>query len=182
MTVLTMRQAIVNGLREQLGDAVRTVEAYEGDLTPEELHRVFHSTPAVVVVALGFPGGEDQGAALAIEVQWAAFVVAGGPDHRRRGDEALSLAEAIYATVLQAPWGDGRVTRANARSLYNSATDRLGVALWSVTWQQGFDVEHVEALQDFRRLHAEWVAAGDHDRVAAVDDIELEQAEEQEQP
>lgn len=169
-SVVDQRTAIVTALKAQLPDAV-LVEGYEGSLTPDELRRVFVKTPAVLIVALGFPEGEDQGAATTVTVRWGAFVLTADANARQRGNHALELAEAVYVLALQL--GGAGVT---AENLYNSEGDGRGVALWSVSWRQRVDITRDEVATAFESLRVQWSLEPHAGAVVdAVDEVALEQ-------
>jgi phage gp37-like protein len=170
-----MRTAIVEALRVKLGAAAKTVEAYEGALEPEELKRVFRATPAVLLVCPGIASVEDFGGSVVALPRWALFVLTSDADARKRGEQALALAEAALAIVVDSPWGFGnKVEQLRAENLYNAAVDQLGVALWAITWQQGFEFTMTVNSAAFTRFHADWDLAPTDDATDAQDDVSLE--------
>lgn len=176
-SALDTRTLVVEALKNRLGSSVRTVEAYDGPLDAGELRRVFHQSPAVLVVVLGFPDGEDQGVSCQVNCRFAAFVVAAAARPDKRGNSALAIAEAVTVEVLRNSAGGSQPKRVRAENLYNAAIDGPGLALWAVHWEQALHVDGADVTENLRRVQIDWDLAPTDEVVDASDQVEFNEGE-----
>lgn len=174
-SVLDTRRAVVASLKSRLGSSVRTVDAYDGPLDSEELRRAFRQTPAVLVVALGLPNGEDQGVSCVVNCRFAAFIVAAAATPATRGDSAFALAEAVFVEVLQNSAGLGQPRNVRAENLYGAGVDGSGLALWAVHWEQAAFVDGADIETNLARVAVDWDLAPTDGTVDASDLVEVEE-------
>lgn len=154
-SVSALRGAVFKAIRDELAERLGAhrvcVEVHDGDFRESELRRVFASAPAVLVSVLGFPELRREGPAVVCDARLAVFVITSGADPRERGDEAMDLAELVARIVERRPWDGGPVSQFVAHNLYSGTVDDEGVALWSITWRQSFDLAR-EGTQLYHRL------------------------------
>lgn len=121
---------------------VATCERYAGQFDASEVKRVSFTAPALFFACLG---GEETdldpmtGQTL-LKVRCIVFVVAKNARGRdTRKSQALSLAEAVLLRARKQRWNTTYaepVEKRRLENLYSPATDKTGMALWSVTWEQ----------------------------------------------
>ncbi|MCJ8285105.1 hypothetical protein [Halomonas sp.] len=152
-----VRQAIVTTIAQALGSHV-TVEAHGGRFDRAELARYSKRAPAVLVAAMGMPRVEDRPRARPM-VQFAAFVMCRDAPGASRDTQALTLAEALVRLVPGNVWGQDNVQRPeqlSAENLYSGEIDRLGIAMWAVSWRQIVNLStqrDIGDLADFAIYH-----------------------------
>lgn len=150
----TVRQAIVASLRESLGQHV-TVESHGGRFDRQELARYSKRAPAVLVAAMSIPEMLDTPRPGRAGVQWAAFIVTRDAPGATRDTQALTLAESLVRQIPGNTWGvdsTQRPDRINAENLYSGEIDRLGIAMWAVSWRQQVrlsPLKNIAELADF---------------------------------
>lgn len=131
------RQAIVTAVKAHLGGHV-TVEAHGGRFDRLELARYSKRAPAVLIAAMSMPRVEERPRSRP-QVQFAAFVVCRDAPSAPRDAQALTLAEALVRLVPRNQWGrEDAESPANisAENLYSGEIDKLGIAMWAVSWRQ----------------------------------------------
>ena len=79
-----------------------------------------------------------------------------------RDSLALDLVTGLAAIIPTATWGldesvDG-ASQVRADNLFSRDIDRIGVALWAVTWRHTVDIDptDISSLDDFLRAHVDW--------------------------
>lgn len=153
----TARQAIVAAIQAELGPDV-TVEAHGGRFDRAELARYSKRAPAVLVAALGFPRVAERPRARP-SVQFAAFVVCRDAPGASRDTQALTLAEALVRLIPGNRWSLDDLEAPeppSAQNLYNGDIDRLGIAMWAVSWRQVValtPLRDIADLADFATFH-----------------------------
>jgi len=152
-----VRQAIVAALARALGPSV-TVEAHGGRFDRAELARYSKRAPAVLVAAMGMPRVEERPRARPA-VQFAAFVMCRDAPGAPRDTQALTLTEALVRLVPGNTWEQGNAQRpeqVSAENLYSGEIDRLGIAMWAVSWRQVINLSTLRdasELADFATYH-----------------------------
>lgn len=161
MSVLDVRAAIVAGLQATLGSKV-TVESHRGRFdNVEEIRRFATRAPCVLVAALRIPVDDAGGGLVVLPAMWGAFVITRDAGDLSRGDAAAALAEAVCLAIRDNEWGRDDVntpTSIDARNLYATEIDKLGVAMWGVGWQQtvaypSIDQAQLDAMAPFLTFH-----------------------------
>lgn len=166
MTLLELRQAIVETLRQRLGVGVEVL-THGGAIDAAEVQRWGAKTPCVAVGLLGIPKLELDGGSWNGDLRWTAFFVASDDARERRDAAAVRLLEAGLAVIRpEERWGDpsgGAPHDLSAANLYSPALDRLNVALWAVAWRQQhqLDALDLETLSDFITYDAVIDVGGD---------------------
>lgn len=139
MSLLTLRQAIVDDLKANVPN-LKTCEGHGGRFDATELKRVAMRAPAVFVACLGLADVEEGHDGVAGTLTWGAFVVTRDTPGSSRDQAALAVLQAILVRLPGNRWGldqaEGRPERVSAQNLYSATVDRLGVALWAVSWRQ----------------------------------------------
>ena len=132
----TVRQAIVTSLGNALGNPV-LVEAHGGRFGRAELARYSKRAPVVLIAAMSLPSVGERGSMTLPTVQFAAFVICRDAPGEPRDTQALTLAEALVRHITGNRWEQESVQRPeriNAENLYSGEIDRLGIAMWAVSW------------------------------------------------
>jgi hypothetical protein len=138
--LLALRAAVVASLAAKLGDTI-DVDSHGGTFDEEEVKRYSTKAPAVRVAIVGaghasrYADGRWR-----IPVRFTAVLItrdAAKPEKVQRDAAALLLASAIELAVAGNRFGLEGVfqpTAVEARSEYSGPVDKLGVAIWQVTW------------------------------------------------
>lgn len=146
MSLVGLRDAIVASIRVNVA-AFRVVQPHGGRFNAAELKRIATQAPAALVAMLGGPLEREGGQAVGA-VQMFVFVVTGGTSTTKRDEDALLLAEAVAGLMSENKWAyaDAQApSRARLDNLYSGEIDRLGVALWAISWTQRADVAIFDA-------------------------------------
>ena len=153
MSLLDVRTAIVTGLKAALPAGVY-VEGHRGRFdSATEIQRFAVKAPAVLVACVGVPVQEPGAGLLILPARWVVFVITRDQPGTPRDAGALALVEAILLTVSGNIWGRTDVAepvQLDARNLYSGAIDKLGIALWGIT----FDQTVTDPVTDTATLHA----------------------------
>jgi phage gp37-like protein len=187
VSLLGLRAAIVAGCKAAV-PSLRTCEAHGGRFAPEDLKRYATGAPAVLVACLGAVSVEQtaEGEADGM-LRWAAFVLATDKAGHPRDAGALAVVEALLSRIPGNRFADAANTipyDLRADNLYSGAVDKLGIALWAITWRQGttlgaFDEATLAVFSEFR---ADWNLAGDPDQIDAQDLVALQENPPEEPP
>ncbi len=185
MSLLSLRELIRAKLETEVS-ALAKVYTHGGRFDLEELKRYAVQAPCAVVGVLSVPSLEYDGGQCVAKVEWGCFVVASASVvsatgvKTSRDANALILTEALLGVITPLQrWGD---TAAHApesikgANLYSGKLDNTGVALWAITWTQGYDVNSFDmtALDDFL-LYQSTIQLSDDDAVPVAEDtVELE--------
>jgi len=158
MSVLAVRQAIVDGLKAALPAGV-SVEAHRGRFdSAAEVKKFALKAPAVLVSCIRLPVSDDSNGQLMVPAAWAIFVITRDVPAMQRDAGALALVEAVQLVVNGNTWGSditSAPTHIDGRNLYSGAIDALGVALWVVTFDQQLTITSIDAdsLAPFLTFH-----------------------------
>ena len=163
MTLADLRAAIIADLQTRLSQNVK-VEGHGGRFSADELQRYGAKAPTVLVAILGLGELTASGSTVDASVACAALVVTSDRPSLPRDLGAL----AIVTTLAPALPGNAfaldvsGATNVRADNLYSAQVDKLGVALWALTWRQpGVTLNALDpaALDDFLMLHVDYDAA-----------------------
>lgn len=139
MSLLTLRQAIVDDLTANL-PALKTCEGHGGRFDANEVKRVAAKAPALFVACLGVSDTDEAPDGIAGTVQWGAFVVARDTGASGRDEGGLAILQALLLHLPGNRWGldqaEGRPQAIRAQNLYSATVDKMGVAMWAVSWRQ----------------------------------------------
>lgn len=144
LSPMVLRTAIVAELKAKMPH-VRSIEAHGGTFTEDELKRHAVNAPALRVAILGHGRAQNQNSGeWQIPVHVAVVVLA--KDEAKEGhgridrDEAASaLATAVSLVVAGNRFdlsGVSRPSDVQAKNEYSGPIDKVGLALWQVTWTQ----------------------------------------------
>ena len=159
MSLITLREAIRVKLEEEV-DGFAKVYTHGGRFDLDELKRWAKQTPCAVVGLLGIPSFEFDGTQVIGNCEWGAFIVTKDASDLKRDGSAVALVSAIAAVVTPLErWGDDaahQITAIKASNLYGGKVDQSGIALWAVTWTQGYDINRfdITTLEDFTTYHS----------------------------
>jgi len=138
MSMLAQRQAIVDDLKAALPGV--TVTSHRGRFdNAAEIQRFALKAPQVLVACVGFKPVSPGGGMVQLRGRWVVFVITKDAPKLERDAGALALAETIERRIEENTWGLDSLsapTDIDARNLYAGQIDKLGVALWAVTFDQ----------------------------------------------
>ncbi len=161
MILVDLRNAIVSGIGTGIS-SLREVKSHGGRFTLSEIKAIAARSPSVRVACLGIPGIEQTSTCIQADVMWGAFVVCGDQAGAPRDSLALDLVTGLAAIIPTATWGldesvDG-ASQVRADNLFSRDIDRIGVALWAVTWRHTVDIDptDISSLNDFLRAYVDW--------------------------
>jgi hypothetical protein len=181
MTLLELRDAI----KKTIEKAVDPVNVYThgGRLDVAELQRYALKAPCVVVTLLGVPGTTLEGGEPVATLEFGAFIVANDRPGVRRDALAISMLQQTLGVVRpDERWGDDEhvhiAEQIRAGNLFGGTTDQKGVAIWVVTWRQGYDINALDTgtLDDLLRINSTIEISEDEDVPTAEDQVTLEAA------
>jgi hypothetical protein len=189
MSVLTLREAVVTGLRASLprlaGKTVK-VEAHAGRFDAAELRRISAQAPAVFVAVLGLADLSESCGEVSATCQLLAIVVCKDAPGLPRDLAALGMMEALAKIVPGNGWNDAAEKAPEdirCDNLFSATLDQAGVAMWGVAWRQratvaktGVTDPELEGLDWFLNYHMETELA--KGAPVAVDDVTLPSGEE----
>lgn len=189
MSLETLRAAVVNTIGAGMTSTV-TCEPHGGRFDVEELKRVSRKTPAVFVAVLGLRDVVERNGDFQATVAWGAFAVAKDNPGLRRDLAAAALVDRLTMIVPDNTWGleDECLRRPQGirgDNLFSASVNKLGVAMWAVTWQQSMvlgqamDDAALAALDPFETLNIRYPVDDDvddhEDAPEAVDQVTLPQ-------
>lgn len=138
MSLLALRQAVVDDLKVALPGV--TVVAHRGRFdNAAEIQRFATKAPTVLVACVGFKPFNPGGGLVQLRARMVLFVITRDAPQLERDAGALALAEAIELRVPGNTWALDSLsapTDIEARNLYSGQIDKLGVALWAITFDQ----------------------------------------------
>jgi len=143
-----VRDAIVATIKEAL-PALKSCSSHGGRFDLQELQRWSKQAPAVLVAAVQIPALADN-RANQMRVRWVAYLMVKDAPGASRDVAALDYTEALMRLVKGNDWGLNSMQRPEniaADNLYNSGSDRNGMALWAVSWQQAVNLSHADISQ-----------------------------------
>jgi hypothetical protein len=139
LSVLDVRTAIVAGLKAALPAGV-SVEAHRGRFdSAAEIQRFATKAPMVLVACIRIPVKEPGSGVLMLPASWAVFVITRDIPDSPRDAGALTLVQACLQCIGGNTWGSGETSEPenlDARNLYSSSVDKLGIALWAISFDQ----------------------------------------------
>lgn len=157
-----MGEAIVKGLREGFGDAVKTIEQHGGEYDEKETRRFTRGAPAMLLTLLDIIGYEEESTVAVAELRWSLHILTKDNNTVRRREKAHALLSRAIGVIMNNRWDIDEARRPDtirANNLYNADTDEMGVALWMLTWQQKLEIPDEDAalsLDEFNTLFAEY--------------------------
>lgn len=179
--ITTVRSAIIDAVKAAVPGLQDHVEAHGGRFDLDEIKRLAAKSPSMLVACLGVLSARANSAGETEAVcKWAAFVLTTDKRAVPRDVGALTLVAAVLPVIPDNRWEvDGVNVPRNVRAdnLFSTALDKIGVALWAVTWDQEITLGGLDesTLDLFALMHVDWDLATPDETFEAVDDIELEQ-------
>lgn len=183
MSLLKLREAIVNDIKVNAfsGVAGITVQSHAGRFDAAELQRIATQSPAIHIACLSVTEIDQGIDGISATLTWGAFITAKDKPGTPRDVGALAIVNALVRYVPGQRWNldqsEGRPHRINANNLYAASIDKLGVAMWAVTWQQQMCLgggEEINELAPFITYNATHQLA-DGQEPSARDTVTLEQ-------
>lgn len=159
-----VRDAIVTALQAQTGAGERlagvNVSTHHGDFDLEALTRYGKQAPHLVLAVLRFTPVRGGGTIIADTV----FGLVALTDDRadvRRADACLDLADAATRALLPLFSGSASTTVSTPQDYqavneYSAALDKLGVAMWGMTWTQSIDLIDVDTSVPFNGVDVDY--------------------------
>ncbi|NDV20922.1 hypothetical protein GO013_16040 [Pseudodesulfovibrio sp. JC047] len=139
MSLETLRTGIVGSIDAVTPDSV-TCDSHGGRFDEKELRRISAKAPAAFVAMLGFSDLKASGGDYEAVVSWGIFVVAKDIPKVSRDLVALSVVDVLARHVAGNTWGMDDVlgvpVGVRADNLFAASIDKIGVAMWAVTWRQ----------------------------------------------
>lgn len=139
MSLFTLRQAIVDDLQANL-PTLKTCEGHGGRFDATEIKRVATRAPALYIACLGVSGADEGPDGITGTLQWGAFIVTRDSAAAPRDEAGLAILQALLLRLPGNRWGldqaETRPEAVQARNLYSATVDKLGVAMWAVSWRQ----------------------------------------------
>lgn len=135
----TLRDAIVATLHAAF-PVLPSVEGHGGRFDLPELQRMGAQTPALRVVVLQVPEAMDSAAGsfdLAAEI--AVFVVTRDAPQKPKDAAALATVSQLLTVIPGNRWGLDFIDHpetVRADNLYSAPLDKVGIALWAISWRQ----------------------------------------------
>lgn len=171
MTLIELRTAIITDLQTRLGAGVK-VAGHGGRFGADELQRYGAVAPAALVSILGLADLQAQGSTIDATVACAVLIVTADRPGLARDLGALAIVTTLAPALPGNDFGldISGATGVRADNLYSATVDKLGVALWALSWRQpGVTLSALDAaeLDDFLTLGVDYQVA--------TDDIDLPQ-------
>lgn len=178
MSLLSYREAIVADIKAAI-PTLRTVETHRGRFdSAAEIKRYGLAAPAVLIaITAGDPAPIASGT-LRIDAGVALYVITRDQPQLARDAGALAIVEALLRHAQDNLWRDAALAAPKnfrAANLYAGAIDKLGVALWAVTFDQAVEIE---PTLDPATLAAFEIFHQDTDIAPADGDIDISQTTE----
>jgi hypothetical protein len=159
------------------------VSPHGGRFTIKELERYAKLAPAAVLTLLKFEP-TLAGGLYSAKASWGCvFFTKDTQTDRERGVSVIDLVEKAVSVLLPVFNGaaGGRPMSMDARNLFTSPLDAIGIAMWGLEWDQMLDLSPSQGeAVDWSLLHLTWdLAPRDNDAdlgdvPEAEDDIELD--------
>lgn len=182
MSLETLRDAVVATISAAVGPEI-ACEPHGGRFDAAELKRVSTKAPAVFVAVLGYRDLAYANGLYQANVAWGAFVVARDRRGVHRDLVATAVMDRLALIVPEQTWSTdaclGTPQAVRGDNLFSSGVDKLGVAMWAMTWQQtmvlaeAMDADQLTSLDPFATLYARYPLADD--APVAEDQVSLPQ-------
>ena len=177
-----VRTAIVSEIEDSVTSLLNRVISHAGRFDMEEIKRLALKSPCVLVSCLGVSNirANSAGETEAL-CKWAAYCLVDDKKGVSRDVGVLALVSAVLPVIPDNCWGldDDLCVPQNIRAdnLYSSSLDKIGVALWAVTWDQEITLGGLDdsTLDLFETMHTDWDQAEPDETLEAEDDLTLPQ-------
>ncbi len=177
MTIIELRQALIDGITEAMPNLTGGVQAHGGAFTAEEVRQISQKSPAIRLGCVGISDFEDNGNGVDALTTWSCMIIASDRPGSPRDDAALALVGSLLPLIPNHGWGDfpQRPERLLARNLYSAGLKKIGVALWAITWNQRAELSTIDAatLDDLLQVNVEYDLEPADGNMDARDQIDL---------
>lgn len=175
MSFLDFRDDYVKAISSTVPERL-TVESIGGRIDETELKRLAKKPGIYVAFIAASPGGGANERKRWYTVGMVAFIVAKDNRGVKRADFAISIVDDLVASLDQDSYklGAGRPQQISAVNLFDDQIDKIGLALWSVSWQQKItrDYANEDAAAALQSITASYFLHPDDDKIAdATDDV-----------
>lgn len=183
MSLLKLREAIVDDIKVNAFVSVAgiTVQSHAGRFDATELQRIAAQTPAVHLACLNLTDLDTGTDGISATITWGAFITVKDKPGTPRDVGALAIVNTLAIYVSGQRWNldqsEGIPQRITANNLYAAHIDKMGIAMWAVTWQQQMCLgggEEINELAPFITYNATHQLA-DGQEPSARDTVTLEQ-------
>ena len=178
MILVRLRDQIVAGLKDAV-PALVEVKAHGGRFDLEAIKACAARPPAARVACLGLRDFTFEGAVCTADSMWAVFIVTADQVGATRDAVALGLISAIAPIAPANCWTLDRevdgARQIRADNLLSAALDKIGIALWAVSFihRVEFDRANIAMLNDFLRAYINYDLAPTDGTIEASDHIDL---------
>ena len=129
--------------------ALKTCDVHDGRFGLKEVTRWSREAPAVLVSWLGTQKTEQPGIRLTdCHHRFGAFVMTRDTPELARGAAARNIVDQLLLVLPRARWGDtvgspgiGEATDIRVENLYSGESDRMGISLCALVWNQTLRLE-----------------------------------------
>lgn len=140
---MTTTNDLLNGIQTVLKDhfpGLKTCEVHDGRFDKNELARISTRSPAMFIATIGMPEIMDPGTEQAEATHaLVVYIVTKDTPNLKKGPAARNLVDALLPLVMSERWALPDVCgsyKLSAANLFASETERIGFAMWAVTWRQ----------------------------------------------
>lgn len=145
-TLTEIEQAIVDHIHVLIPD-LRTCRSFGGQFSSESLKRFSARSPAVLLACLAVPEFHmETNAIRRYRTRWAAYCLATDRIGMKRHIRAKTDAWTILNDLPAQMWGRDECSPITtpgpvANNLFDLASQKEGVALWGVRWEQAISLQ-----------------------------------------
>lgn len=143
-------ERVAAGIGSEMGALLRSSETHPGSFDAQEMKRWSARVPSVRVTLLEIGGLVDGGGYTVMPLRLGAYLLTGEAPREQLGRDqvARKLLAPLFHAIRDNCWDDGNGGELaesvpedlRARNLYGRELQRLGAALWAVTWRQNFEL------------------------------------------
>lgn len=166
--LITFRQSVADAIKVSVTEAA-AVHTHGGRFSKDDLDRYALKAPCIVVGITGVRQLDEDGGQAVAHLELVAVIVTIDKPKVDRDIGAIGLLQSTLAVVKPSQrFGDENAHPPEAirgENLFTGKVDKLGVAMWAVTWRQKYDINVFDpnSLPDFLRYRGD----------IAVEDAEL---------
>ena len=160
MNLADIQTAMVNTFKERL-PGLKTCKVYTGQFDADSLTCMNSPTPALYLTQLSV-GQPEKTCSVYAPLEWGVSIVTKDSELADANSQALNLMQAVNVILADQDWGmaESRTTpeQVTSQSLFSTRLACTGIAIWSVTWTQSFELS---AGLDWEALNAFLLAVGE---------------------
>lgn len=159
MSLVALRDSIISSIDAEIA-TFKAVLPHGGKFDKEELKRIALQSPAALVAVMAGPVEREGGEAMCDAI-FTVFVITKGSSQTQRETAVIALAQEVGKLAVHDSWAYEHArapTGVRLDNLYAGEIDRMGVALWAVSWSQytaiaPFDFDSLDWLHT---VHADY--------------------------